>query len=93
MSDQLNAISSLTGVLGTCSQYVDPSPYEISCVYDLCRTQPDNDIICNTVEQYVRTCQEASNGTVEIGNWRQILTTCSKSFHMIRRYSVSTRYI
>ena len=66
-----------TGVLGNCSQFVDQSPYQTACVYDLCHTDPDNDIICDAVELFIRTCQEASDGTVEIGNWRDLLPRCS----------------
>ena len=68
-----------TGALGNCSQFVDHSPYQTACVYDLCHTQPDNDIICDAVEQFIRTCHEASHGTIEIGNWRELLPRCSMS--------------
>ncbi|XP_041453704.1 zonadhesin-like [Lytechinus variegatus] len=61
------------GVLGECFGVVDPAMYYDACVYDLCFTLPEDDLLCADVDSYASACREA--GGVP-GNWRAELTQC-----------------
>nr|XP_054773221.1 IgGFc-binding protein-like [Lytechinus pictus] len=62
-----------SGVLGDCFGVVDPAMYYDACVYDLCFTLPEDDLLCADVDSYASACREA--GGVP-GNWRAELTQC-----------------
>ena len=64
------------GVLGSCFELVDPVSYYEGCVYDLCVTLPDDDLVCDNMHTYATACREAGG---EPGNWRSELPQCGKS--------------
>ena len=47
--------------------------YYDACVYDLCVTLPDDDLVCADIDAYASACRQA--GGVP-GNWRAELTQC-----------------
>eukprot|EP00057_Strongylocentrotus_purpuratus_P030111 XP_780739.3 PREDICTED: zonadhesin-like [Strongylocentrotus purpuratus] len=61
------------GPLGDCLEFVNEDAYYDACIYDLCYTDPGNDIICGALQEYVQQCREA-NGI--IGNWREGVLQC-----------------
>ncbi len=64
------------GPFRDCLDLVDPTPYHEACVYDLCATLPDDDVLCNSLAEYAQACREAGGSP---GDWRSD-TKCGK-FH------------
>ncbi|XP_071498841.1 IgGFc-binding protein-like, partial [Diadema antillarum] len=75
-STQCSILSDEDGMLGDCFSYVDPSSYFLACVYDLCATLPEDDLLCEDVDAYASACREAGGSP---GNWRSELTQCELS--------------
>ncbi|XP_071498834.1 zonadhesin-like [Diadema antillarum] len=63
------------GPLGGCSDFVDVSDYYDACVFDLCFTDPDNDVICGALQEYVQKCRGETNGIL-VGDWRASVFQC-----------------
>lgn len=62
------------GPLSFCHAHVDPQAYFNDCVFDLCLSEHNNDVLCHSIETYVSACQSAN---VVIYPWREN-TTCRK---------------
>ena len=74
--DLCYVIIARNGPFEDCHDLVDPEPYHSSCVYDLCATLPDDDILCDSVAEYARACRKAGASPV---NWRSATPQCGKS--------------
>ncbi|KAJ8038778.1 IgGFc-binding protein [Holothuria leucospilota] len=61
------------GPFAECNRMMDPNPYFESCVYDLCATLPDEDLLCDSLAAYAASCRSAGS-TPE--NWRETATQC-----------------
>ena len=48
-----------TGPFAECHDLLDPTPYHDACVYDLCATLPDDDVLCDSLAEYAQACREA----------------------------------
>uniref|UniRef100_A0A8C4T5G8 IgGFc-binding protein-like n=1 Tax=Erpetoichthys calabaricus TaxID=27687 RepID=A0A8C4T5G8_ERPCA len=60
-------IISSTGPLAACFAVINPESYFSDCVYDVCMSNGDLNIVCNSIQAYVTDCQQAG---VNIQNWR-----------------------
>ena len=63
------------GPLAECHDLVDPSPYHEACVFDLCATLPDDDVLCDSLAEYAQACREAGGSP---GDWRAETPQCGK---------------
>ena len=63
------------GPFAQCHLLVDPQPYYEGCVYDLCATLPDDDLVCDSFAVYAQACRDAG-GSPE--DWRVDLPQCGK---------------
>ncbi|PIK34071.1 putative IgGFc-binding protein [Apostichopus japonicus] len=61
------------GPFEDCLDVVDPSPYYGGCIYDLCYTLPDDDLLCASLTAYAEACREAG---VTLGDWRSDVSQC-----------------
>ncbi|KAL0178947.1 hypothetical protein M9458_024389, partial [Cirrhinus mrigala] len=48
------------GPFSFCHGYVDPQAYVDSCVFDVCISGNQNDVLCRSVQSYVSACQSAN---------------------------------
>ncbi len=64
-----------TGPFRNCFDLVNPEPYHYACVYDLCATLPDDDVLCDSLAEYAQACREAG-GSPE--DWRAETPQCGK---------------
>lgn len=63
----------ISGAFSGCHDYVDPNLYYDTCVYDLCITLPDEDLVCNNYHQYADACRDAGG---QPGSWRDAVPAC-----------------
>ena len=63
------------GPFSSCFDYVDPSPFYDSCLYDLCFTLPDDDLLCDSLANYADACRSA--GGIP-GDWRADRAQCGE---------------
>lgn len=63
------------GPFSDCHELVDPTPYYEACVYDLCATLPDDDVLCDSFSQYAEACRN-TGGMPE--DWRSVTPQCGK---------------
>lgn len=63
------------GQFSSCHVLLDPEPYYESCVYDLCATLPDDDLVCEAFEEYAQACRDAGGSP---GSWRVDTPQCRK---------------
>ncbi|XP_071946555.1 IgGFc-binding protein-like isoform X2 [Antedon mediterranea] len=61
------------GVLSSCHDFVDPADYYDGCVYDLCATLPNDDLLCDDISEYAQACRQRGG---EPGDWRTATSTC-----------------
>ena len=59
-------------IFGTCYSVEPVLPYYRSCVYDMCATNMDDDVFCNTLEVYATRCQLQTS-------WKYNNDLCRKS--------------
>ena len=67
-----------TGPFTQCFEFVDPTPYHEACVYDLCATLPDDDLLCDSLAEYAQACRDAGASP---GDWRSETSQCGKHFN------------
>ncbi|XP_030630870.1 alpha-tectorin [Chanos chanos] len=60
-------ITNTSGPFQNCHLHVDPAPYLMSCVYDLCLYTPANGMLCSAVEAYEAACSVLG---LQIPEWR-----------------------
>ena len=63
------------GPFASCHVLVDPVPYYEACVYDLCATLPDDDLVCDSFSEYAQACRDAGGQPEE---WRPDVPQCCK---------------
>lgn len=51
----------------TCHGKVNPKPYFDDCVYDVCASNGERKVLCDSIETYAHNCHNAG---VDIKNWR-----------------------
>ncbi|XP_038059591.1 IgGFc-binding protein-like [Patiria miniata] len=56
-SDLCYILIDVTGPFAPCHDFVDPGPYHASCLYDLCETLPEDDLVCDSAESYAEACR------------------------------------
>ncbi|XP_030069242.1 IgGFc-binding protein [Microcaecilia unicolor] len=61
-------ITATDGPFQNCHSLVNPTKYFEQCVYDLCAVDGNRDVLCESLQAYVITCQEVG---VKISPWRQ----------------------
>ncbi|XP_067316856.1 IgGFc-binding protein-like [Anolis sagrei] len=60
-------IIALDGPFKACHSKVDPSVYFNNCIYDLCLSNGDSQVLCRNIQSYMSACQEAR---VSVVPWR-----------------------
>ncbi|XP_018601004.2 IgGFc-binding protein isoform X1 [Scleropages formosus] len=55
------------GPFSACYNKLDPTPYFNDCVYDLCASDGNRKVVCDTSSAYVYNCQRAG---IRIDSWR-----------------------
>lgn len=60
-------VTAPTGPFSVCYSTLDPQSYFSDCVYDVCASNGDEDVLCESIAAYVVDCHDA--GT-EVPNWR-----------------------
>ena len=63
------------GPFGECHDLVDPKSYHEACVYDLCATLPDDDVLCGSLAEYAQACRVLRDSPVD---WRAETPQCCK---------------
>ena len=63
------------GPFEECYDLVDPKSYHEACVYDLCATLPDDDVLCGSLAEYAQACRELEGSP---GDWRAETPQCRK---------------
>ncbi|XP_075697035.1 IgGFc-binding protein-like [Rhinoderma darwinii] len=53
--------------LMSCHKIINPDPYHLSCLLDLCKSLGDLKVLCRSIQSYVTACQAAG---VNIQPWR-----------------------
>ncbi|NWR81444.1 FCGBP protein, partial [Centropus unirufus] len=56
------------GPLASCHHLIDPTPYFQACLHDLCLTDGDTRVLCQSIQSYATACQHAG---VTIKAWRR----------------------
>ena len=69
------------GPFASCHDFVDPVAYHESCVYDLCATLPEDDVICSSLETYADVCRLA--GSI-VDDWRAVRTQCGMLMQFLK---------
>ena len=64
-----------TGSFYYCHEVVDPRPFHEACIYDLCATLPDDDLVCDSFEEYAHACRKAGGHPED---WRSVTPQCRK---------------
>ncbi|NXK53985.1 FCGBP protein, partial [Chauna torquata] len=68
---ELNYCGILTvpeGPFSSCYNTINPAPYFHACIHDLCLTEGNTNVLCQSIQSYVSTCQDAG---VAIEAWRK----------------------
>ncbi|XP_077146435.1 IgGFc-binding protein-like isoform X6 [Ranitomeya variabilis] len=60
-------ITDKNGPFKDCHDVVNPLVYFDNCVYDLCETNMDGEVLCDSLQAYAESCQSQN---VTIGQWR-----------------------
>ncbi|XP_071944956.1 zonadhesin-like [Antedon mediterranea] len=82
--DLCYALISPTGALVSCHEIVDPDNYYEACLYDLCATLPDDNILCGHLQEYAQACRERGGSP---GNWREETPQCPMECEAERVYN------
>ncbi|XP_070690944.1 IgGFc-binding protein [Pempheris klunzingeri] len=60
-------VTSTTGPFAVCHSKLDPQPYFDDCVFDVCASNGDGKVLCNSIAAYGFNCHMAG---VDVINWR-----------------------
>lgn len=60
-------ITDPTGSFAACHSQLSPQSYYNDCVYDVCMSHGDRNVLCNSISAYVSDCQTIG---VKINSWR-----------------------
>lgn len=60
-------ITNRKGAFAACHSRLSPDSYYRDCVYDICMSKGDRDVLCHSISAYLTDCQTIG---VKIGNWR-----------------------
>ena len=63
------------GPFDVCQELIDPTPFYEACIYDLCATLPDDDVLCDSLAEYAQACREAKGSPRD---WRADTPSCCK---------------
>ncbi|KAI6059426.1 IgGFc-binding protein [Aix galericulata] len=74
------------GPFSSCYNTISPAPYFHACIRDLCLTDGNTNVLCQSVQSYVATCQDAG---VTIEAWRKP-SFCPLSCPASSSYSLCT---
>ncbi|KAM9168752.1 IgGFc-binding protein-like [Mergus octosetaceus] len=74
------------GPFSSCYNTINPAPYFHACIRDLCLTEGNTNVLCQSVQSYVATCQDAG---VTIEAWRKP-SFCPLSCPASSSYSLCT---
>lgn len=55
------------GAFAACHSRLSPDPYYRDCVYDVCMSQGDRNVLCHSISAYLTDCQTIG---VKINDWR-----------------------
>ncbi|XP_033095406.1 IgGFc-binding protein-like, partial [Anneissia japonica] len=66
--DLCYALISSDTSLSSCRDYLNETAYYEACVYDMCASLPNEDLLCDSFEEYAQACRERGG---EPGDWRQ----------------------
>ncbi len=69
------------GPFAPCHALVDPLPYYEACVYDLCATLPDDDLVCDSFSEYAQACRDAGGQPEE---WRDQVPQCGMLLYRLQ---------
>ena len=61
------------GAFGPCLNVTDSTAYHEGCIYDVCETLPDVDVVCDSLESFAKTCRSAGQ---RVDNWRSETPLC-----------------
>uniref|UniRef100_A0A8C3PP65 VWFD domain-containing protein n=1 Tax=Calidris pygmaea TaxID=425635 RepID=A0A8C3PP65_9CHAR len=56
------------GPFGSCHHLIDPTLYFQTCLHDVCLAKGDTQVLCQSIQSYATTCQDAGG---IIGAWRR----------------------
>lgn len=65
------------GPFAICHSKLDPKPYFDDCVFDLCASNGDGEVLCDSMAAYALNCHMAG---VDVKNWRTASFCRKKSF-------------
>ena len=65
----------LLGPFAPCHDVEDAAPYYESCVFDLCATLLDEDLVCDSFQSYTEACRSAGRTP---DDWRSSRPQCRK---------------
>ncbi|XP_039662365.1 IgGFc-binding protein-like isoform X2 [Perca fluviatilis] len=60
-------VTAPNGPFAACHSILDPQPYFADCVFDVCASNGDGKVLCNSVAAYTLNCHMAG---VDVKNWR-----------------------
>ncbi|XP_068180237.1 IgGFc-binding protein [Antennarius striatus] len=66
-SDYCGAVTAPKGPFADCHSKVNPQPYFNDCVFDLCASNGDEKVLCDSLAAYAFSCHLAG---VDVKNWR-----------------------
>lgn len=66
--EDCRSITNSTGPFAACHSRLSPESYYRDCVYDVCMSQGDRNVLCNSISAYVTDCQTIG---VKIDHWRR----------------------
>ncbi|XP_071062157.1 IgGFc-binding protein [Pseudochaenichthys georgianus] len=60
-------VTAANGPFAACHSKLDPQPYFADCVFDVCASNGDGKVLCNSIAAYAFNCHMAG---VDVKNWR-----------------------
>lgn len=66
------------GPFAACHSKLDPQPYFDDCVFDVCASNGEGKVLCNSVAAYAYNCHRAG---VDVKNWRT--PSFCRKYHLV----------